>query len=40
MVRIAPIPSRTVLLCPYPQSAVFTGSKGSFPYDAENWKCE
>jgi hypothetical protein len=29
-----------VLLCPYPQSAVFKGSKGSFPYDAENWKCE
>jgi hypothetical protein len=35
-----PIPSRTVLLCPFPQSAVFKGGKGSFPYDAENWKCE
>jgi feruloyl esterase len=35
-----PIPSRTVLLCPYPQSAVFKGKKGAFPYDAANWKCE
>ena len=35
-----PIPARTVLLCPYPQTAVFSGRKGAFPYDAENWKCE
>jgi hypothetical protein len=35
-----PIPSRTVLLCPYPQTAVFNGQKGAFPYDAGNWKCE
>lgn len=35
-----PIPSRTVLLCPYPQHAAFVGKKGAFAYDAENWKCE
>jgi Tannase and feruloyl esterase len=35
-----PIPSRTVLLCPYPQTAAFKGKKGSFAYDADNWKCE
>jgi feruloyl esterase len=35
-----PIPSRTVLLCPYPQTAAFNGQKGAFPYDAGNWKCE
>jgi hypothetical protein len=35
-----PIPARTVLLCPYPQSAVFKGKKGTFPYNAENWKCD
>jgi feruloyl esterase len=36
----APIPSRTVLLCPYPQTAVFKAKKGAFPYDAGKWKCE
>jgi feruloyl esterase len=35
-----PSATRTVLLCPYPQSAVFKGKKGSFPYDADNWKCQ
>jgi hypothetical protein len=35
-----PIPSRTVLLCPYPQTATFKAAKGAFAYDAENWKCE
>ena len=35
-----PIPSRTVLLCPYPQTATFKGKKGTFAYDAENWRCE
>ncbi len=37
---IPPIPSRTVLLCPYPQMAVFNARKGAFAYDAQNWKCE
>jgi Tannase and feruloyl esterase len=36
----APIPSRTVLLCPYPKTAVFKGKKGAFPYDASKWQCE
>jgi len=27
-------PSRTVLMCPYPQNAVFNARKGAFPYDA------
>ncbi len=36
----APPPSRTVLLCPHPQTAVFSGKKGAFPYDADNWKCQ
>jgi hypothetical protein len=35
-----PIPSRTVLLCPHPQTAVFKGKKNTFAYDAKNWKCE
>jgi hypothetical protein len=35
-----PIPSRTVLLCPYPQTAVFKARKGAFAYDADNWKCQ
>lgn len=35
-----PIPSRTVLLCPYPQTAVFSAKKGAFPYDAANWSCK
>jgi feruloyl esterase len=35
-----PVPSRTVLLCPFPQTAVFKGRKGAFAYDADNWKCE
>jgi hypothetical protein len=35
----APPSSRTTLLCPYPQMAVFKGKKGDFPYDADNWTC-
>jgi len=35
-----PTPARTVLLCPFPQTAVFKARKGAFPYDADNWKCE
>ncbi|MDB6062830.1 MAG: hypothetical protein JWM78_2933 [Verrucomicrobiaceae bacterium] len=35
-----PVPSRTVLLCPFPQTAVFKGKKDAFAYDATNWKCE
>lgn len=35
-----PIPSRTILLCPYPQTAVFKAKKGAFAYDADNWKCQ
>lgn len=34
-----PNPARTVLLCPYPQTAVYKGPKGAFPYDANNWTC-
>ncbi|MAT52451.1 MAG: hypothetical protein CMK32_14840 [Porticoccaceae bacterium] len=36
----APSPARTVLVCPYPQTAVFKGEKGAFAYDARNWRCE
>lgn len=36
----APSPARTVLVCPYPQTAEFIGKKGAFPYDANNWKCK
>ena len=36
----APVPARTVLLCPVPQKAVFVARKGAFPFDANNWKCE
>jgi len=39
-ILVAPPPSRTVLLCPHPQTAVFNAKKGDFPYDANNWKCE
>ncbi len=35
-----PSPIRSVLVCPYPQKAVFAAKKGAFPYDAANWKCE
>jgi feruloyl esterase len=38
-VLVAPAPSRTVLLCPYPQTAMFNAKKGAFPYDASNWTC-
>ncbi len=36
----APPISRTTLICPYPQEAVFKGKKNSFAYDAANWACE
>jgi feruloyl esterase len=36
----APPIARTVLICPYPQKAVFAARKGAFPYSASNWKCE
>lgn len=36
----APAPARTVLVCPYPQTAVFKGKEGAFAYDARNWKCQ
>src|ERR1700689_700617 len=36
----APVPARTVLLCPVPLKAVFVARKGAFPFDANNWKCE
>ena len=36
----APPPSRTVLLCPAPQTAVFTARKGALAFDAANWKCQ
>jgi hypothetical protein len=32
--------TRTVLLCPYPKTAVFNAPKGTFPYDADNWTCK
>jgi len=35
-----PVATRTVLLCPYPQTAVMKARKGAFAYDADNWKCE
>ncbi len=38
--NIGTIPSRTVLLCPHPQMAVFTGKKDDFAYDAANWTCK
>lgn len=38
--KTAPSPTRTVLVCPYPQKAVFAAKEGAFPYDAANWKCE
>lgn len=37
---LPPTLSRTVLLCPYPQQAVFNAPEGAFPYDADNWKCK
>lgn len=37
--KAAPSPIRTVLVCPYPQKAVFTAEEGAFPYDAANWSC-
>ncbi|MDB5424921.1 MAG: hypothetical protein JWQ29_2337, partial [Phenylobacterium sp.] len=36
----APPIARTVLICPYPQKAAFTGRKGSYPYDATKWRCQ
>ncbi|MAT52450.1 MAG: hypothetical protein CMK32_14835 [Porticoccaceae bacterium] len=38
--KTAPSPTRTVLVCPYPQKAVFTAKPGAFPYDASNWSCQ
>jgi feruloyl esterase len=36
----APIsPTRTVLLCPFPQVAKFKGGKSDFAYDESNWEC-
>ena len=35
-----PTLSRTVLLCPHPQQAVFNSRAGAFPYDAANWVCK
>lgn len=32
--------ARTVLICPYPQQAVFNARQGAFPYDAANWVCK
>ncbi len=36
----APSPARTVLVCPYPERAVFVGEEGEFAYDARNWACQ
>jgi hypothetical protein len=36
---VPPPAARTVLLCPYPKTAVFKGKKNAFPYDASNWEC-
>jgi Tannase and feruloyl esterase len=38
--KTKPSPIRSVLVCPYPQKAVFAGRKGAFPYDASNWQCK
>ncbi|MAT50622.1 MAG: hypothetical protein CMK32_05510 [Porticoccaceae bacterium] len=37
---VAPTLSRTVLICPYPQQAVFDAPDGAFPFDADNWTCK
>jgi feruloyl esterase len=37
---LPPVLSRTVLLCPYPQRAVFDAPQGAFPFDADNWTCQ
>ncbi|MAT51718.1 MAG: hypothetical protein CMK32_11110 [Porticoccaceae bacterium] len=32
--------ARTVLICPYPQQAVFNARPGAFPYNSANWICK
>jgi hypothetical protein len=37
---VEPPISRTTLICPYPQKAVFAGRPGGYPYDASTWTCK
>ena len=37
---VEPPISRTTLICPYPQKAVFTGRPGGYPYEASTWTCK